>query len=45
MSVRLPRTFPLPAAPLSDALARQFWLLECTARHSKAPSSSRRAPG
>ncbi|MEV0374295.1 aminotransferase class V-fold PLP-dependent enzyme [Streptomyces sp. NPDC050636] len=30
---RLPRTFPLPAVALPDALTRQFRLLECTARH------------
>ncbi|MFF2014246.1 aminotransferase class V-fold PLP-dependent enzyme [Streptomyces sp. NPDC058195] len=30
---RLPRTFPLPTVPLADAVAKQFRLLECTARH------------
>jgi cystathionine beta-lyase/cystathionine gamma-synthase len=30
---RLPQTFPLPTVPLEDAVARQFRLLECTARH------------
>ncbi|MQS35045.1 aminotransferase class V-fold PLP-dependent enzyme [Streptomyces katsurahamanus] len=29
----LPQTFPLPAVPLQDAIARQFRLLECTAAH------------
>ncbi|MEV5123558.1 aminotransferase class V-fold PLP-dependent enzyme [Streptomyces decoyicus] len=37
MSVRLPRTFPLPAVTVSEALARQFRLLECTARHFEGP--------
>ncbi|MEU2965973.1 aminotransferase class V-fold PLP-dependent enzyme [Streptomyces ardesiacus] len=30
---RLPQTFPLPTVPLDDAVATQFRLLECTARH------------
>ncbi|MFE7131581.1 aminotransferase class V-fold PLP-dependent enzyme [Streptomyces sp. NPDC057638] len=30
---RLPVTFPLPVVPLADAVARQFRLLECVARH------------
>ncbi|MGW1894375.1 aminotransferase class V-fold PLP-dependent enzyme [Streptomyces sp. NPDC002004] len=29
----LPRTFPLPTVPLQDAIATQFRLLECIARH------------
>ncbi|MFG2136264.1 aminotransferase class V-fold PLP-dependent enzyme [Streptomyces sp. NPDC048650] len=33
MSVRLPRTSPLPTVAVGDATARQFRLLECTARH------------
>lgn len=32
-SDRLPETFPLPTVPLDDAVARQFRLLECVARH------------
>lgn len=31
--VRLPQTFPLPTVPLADAVANQFRLLECVARH------------
>ncbi|MET7640718.1 aminotransferase class V-fold PLP-dependent enzyme [Streptomyces sp. NPDC005438] len=31
--VRLPETHPLPTVPLSDAMATQFRLLECVARH------------
>ncbi|WP_050512245.1 aminotransferase class V-fold PLP-dependent enzyme [Streptomyces rimosus] len=33
MSVRLPRTFPLPTVALEDAVANQFRLMECVARH------------
>ncbi|MFI9051260.1 aminotransferase class V-fold PLP-dependent enzyme [Streptomyces sp. NPDC053427] len=33
MTVRLPRTSPLPTVTVADATARQFRLLECTARH------------
>ncbi|MEV0265334.1 aminotransferase class V-fold PLP-dependent enzyme [Streptomyces sp. NPDC050617] len=33
MSAALPRTFPLATVPLDTAVARQFRLIECTARH------------
>ncbi|MFH8348712.1 aminotransferase class V-fold PLP-dependent enzyme [Streptomyces sp. NPDC018045] len=33
MSVRLPRTFPLPTVAVEDAVANQFRLVECVARH------------
>ncbi|WP_206503876.1 aminotransferase class V-fold PLP-dependent enzyme [Streptomyces chrestomyceticus] len=33
MSVRLPRTFPLPTVSVEDAVANQFRLVECVARH------------
>ncbi|MEC4018048.1 aminotransferase class V-fold PLP-dependent enzyme [Streptomyces sp. H27-D2] len=31
--IRLPQTFPLPAVPLEEAVARQFRLVECVAAH------------
>ncbi|MFI2241301.1 aminotransferase class V-fold PLP-dependent enzyme [Streptomyces chrestomyceticus] len=33
MSVRLPRTFPLPTVSVEDAVTNQFRLVECVARH------------
>ncbi|MEV0280622.1 aminotransferase class V-fold PLP-dependent enzyme [Streptomyces sp. NPDC050610] len=33
MSAVLPQTFPLATVPLDDAVAKQFRLIECTARH------------
>lgn len=33
MSVRLPRTFPLPTVSVEDAVMNQFRLVECVARH------------
>ncbi|MFD7663332.1 aminotransferase class V-fold PLP-dependent enzyme [Streptomyces sp. NPDC059788] len=33
MRVRLPRTFPLPTVAVEDAVANQFRLVECVARH------------
>ncbi|MFH9423471.1 aminotransferase class V-fold PLP-dependent enzyme [Streptomyces sp. NPDC017529] len=33
MSTRLPKTYPLPTVALEDAVANQFRLMECAARH------------